>query len=481
MASFVEDLGDNKVKIEIEIDGKRFNDTMNKVYQKLKGNYNVPGFRRGKAPRVMIENHYGSTVFFNDAFADIYPEVYEEAIKENSLEVVSDAENLKITKGDLDDVIAFSVEVYVKPEVKLGEYKGLKVKRLSTELTDEQVEEEVERIRNQNARWVEVERPAKEGDTVVMDYSGSIDGVKFDGGTAENQSLELGSGMFIPGFEEQLVGLKKGDEKDINVTFPEKYSSDLAGKDAVFAINLKEVKEKELPEMDDEFAQDVSEFETLDEYRADLKKKLEEEAENRARVGLENQLLERLAEGVTVDIPAPMVETEIDNNVQQLSYQLMYQGLKIEDYLGYADKTMEELREDYRNVAEEHVKMRLAVEELIEELEMTPSDEEAAKKMEELAEEAGKTVEEYKKTLGDREIDYFKDRLAMEKMFDYLVENAEIEQLKPGETIEEVLEEAAEEELKEEKAKAKKETKKEVKKEAEKETKKETEKEAEEK
>ncbi len=431
MASKVEELGGSKVKIEISVDGKRFEDSVNKVYLKQRGKFDVPGFRRGKAPRVMIESHYGPNVFFEDAFSDIYPIVYEEAVAEHELDVVSDPENLDLKDIDPKDGLSFSVDVYVKPPVTLGKYDGLAVEKPSADVSGEDVDAEIEKTREQNARWVEVDRAVKEGDTVVMDYSGSVDGVKFDGGTAENQSLEIGSKRFIPGFEEQLVGMNKGDGKDIEVTFPDNYAPELAGKDAVFAITLKEVKEKELPELDDDFAQDVSEFETLDEYRADVREKLEKQMEERSKIAVENRLLEAVAEETTVEIPEVMVENAIDSELQQLSYQLMYQGMKLEDYLEYSGKSMEEFREGYREGAARNVKMRLTIGELIKELKIGPSDEDAEAELAKVAEEAGKTPDEYKKLAGIDNLGYFKDRIAMERVIDYLTEHAAIEPEKP--------------------------------------------------
>lgn len=431
MASKIEDLGGSKVKIAISVDGKRLEESINKVYLKQRGKFNVPGFRRGKAPRIMIENHYGPTVFFEDAFSDLYPEVYREAVEEHELAVVSDPENLQMDDVDLKEGISFSVDVYVKPPVTLGKYEGLTVKRPSAVVSDEDVDAEINKIREQNARWVEVDRAVVEGDTVVMDYSGSVDGELFDGGTAENQSLEIGSKRFIPGFEDQLVGMNKGDEKDINVTFPDNYAPELAGKDAVFAIKLREVKEKELPELDDDFAQDVSEHETMDEYRQHTRETLEKQINERADIAVENRLVEAVAEGTAVDIPDVMVENAIDGEMQQLSYQLMYQGMKLEDYLEYSGKSMEEFRDGYREGAARNVKMRLTVGELIEQLKIDPTDEEAEEELAKVAEEAGKTPEEYRKLAGIEDLGYFKDRIAMERVIDHLKAHATIEQEEP--------------------------------------------------
>ncbi len=461
MASKLEKIDTNKVKLEISVSAEQFEEGINKAFQKQRGKFNIPGFRKGKAPRKMVENFYGGAqLFYEDAFEEVFPDAYREAVEEHKLEVVSRPENVDITKIGEDEGVEFSAEVYLKPEVKLGKYEGINVKRPIPVVTDADVDAEIERTREQNVRWVDVDRAVADGDTVIIDYSGSVDGVKFDGGTAEGQSLVIGSKRFIPGFEEQLIGMSKGDEKDINVKFPEDYAPELAGKDAVFAIKLNEVKGKELPELDDDFAADVSEFETMAEYKEDVKKRLTKQAEDRSRVAVENQLLETLAKDATVDIPDVMIDTEIDYQLQQLSYQMMYSGLKLEDYLQYSGQTMDELRETYRFTSSQQVRMRLSVEELIKELKIEPTDEEAEARLAELAEEAGKTVQEYKNTMGGQELDYFKDRVAMERVFDYLNSKAKIEDVDAEEYYKEAAkkDEPAEEaeEKKEKKPRAKK-------------------------
>ncbi len=428
MAAKLEKLDANKAKLEIGVSAQDFENGINKAYQKLKGKFNIPGFRKGKAPRAIIENHYGPQVFYEDAFDEVFPEAYRAAVEEHSLEVVSRPENVEILSLDPKEGILFTVEMYLKPEVKLGQYDGIKVQKTLKNVTAKDVDAEIEKIRNQNVRWVEVDRAAKDGDTVLIDYSGSVDGVKFEGGTAEGQSLLIGSGRFIPGFEEQLIGMKKDDQKDINVTFPKEYAPELAEKDAVFAITMHEVKEKELPALDDDFAQDVSEFDTLADYKKDVKKRLKKQAEERAKMEMENQLLGTVAREATIDIPEVMVDSQVDYQIQQMAYQLMYQGMKLDDYLQYAGKTMDDLKKDYRESAAEQVRMRLAVEALIKELEIDPTPEEAEKRLEELAKEAGKTTQEYKDMMGTEELDYFKERVAMERLFDYLAEKAVIEE-----------------------------------------------------
>ncbi|MDL2237333.1 trigger factor [Christensenellaceae bacterium OttesenSCG-928-K19] len=426
MAAKLEKLDGNRAKLEINVSPKDFEAGIDKVYQKQKGKFNIPGFRKGKAPRVIIENHYGPQIFFEDAFEEIFPEVYRAAIDEHALEVVSRPENVEIQTINLKEGILFSAEVVLKPEVKLGKYDGIKVKKLVKTTSAKDVEAEIERIRNQNARWVEVDRTVKEGDTVVIDYLGTLDDVPFDGGKAENQSLEIGSKRFIPGFEEQIIGMKKDEEKKLFVKFPDEYSADLAGKDAVFDVKVHEVKEKKLPDVDDEFVQDVSEFDTLAEYKKDVKKKLQKQLDDQSKVDMENQVLSALAEDAEVDIPTVMIDGQIDYQMQDLSYRLMYQGIRLEEYLQHMGKSMDEFREGYRETAAQQVKMQLAVEALIKELKLEPTPEETEKRMEELAKEAGKTLQEYKNMMGNEELDRFADRVAMERVFDYLVEHADI-------------------------------------------------------
>lgn len=428
MAAKLEKLEGNKAKLEIAVSPEKFEEGISKAYQKLKGKFNVPGFRKGKVPRKIVENYYGPQVFYEDALDEIIPNAFLEAAKEHELEVVSRPE-YDVLSIDAKDGVVFTAQVVLKPEVKLGKYEGIKITKPVEKITAKDVDAEVEKTREQNARWVDVDRESKNGDTVVIDFVGSIDGVKFEGGAAENQSLVLGDGRFIPGFEEKIVGMKAGEEKDIDVKFPEDYTPEFAGKDAVFAITLKTVKEKELPEIDDDFAQDVSEFDTLAEYKKDIKKKLQDRADLRAKAEMENQLLSAVAKEIEADIPDEMVNNQIDYQIQQMSYQLMYQGMKLEDYLGYMGKTLDDLRNDYKESAAEQVRMRLAAEALLKELKIDPTEEDLAKKYQELAKEANKTVQEYKDSMSTEEIDYFKERVAMEALFDYLVSKAEIEEV----------------------------------------------------
>lgn len=428
MASKLELLEKNKAKLEIEVNAADFKEGMQKAYLKVRGKYNVPGFRKGKAPQFMIENYYGEGVLFEEAFDAIFPKAFDDAVAEHSLEVVSrpDIDVLKVSK---EEGVTFTAEVFLKPEVTLGAYKGIEITKKEEKIGAKEVNAELEKVRNQNVRWVEVEREAKTGDTVVLDYSGSVNGVKFDGGTAEGQTLELGSGKFIPGFEEQVAGAKPGEKKDITVTFPAEYpAAELAGKEAVFALNIISVKEKECPELNDEFAQDVSEFDTLADYKKDIKKNLKKAADEKAKSQLEDDILKAIVENSQVEIPEPMIESQTNYQIQQLSYQLMYQGMKLEDYLQYIGKTMDDLKADYHEGSEKQVKMRLCIEAMIEAEGIESTDADVEKQIAKLAEDAKKTPEEYKKLIRDEDMDYFRDRIKVDKLFDFLVANAEIKQ-----------------------------------------------------
>ena len=427
MASEVKKLDGNKVVVTVKVSAEEFEAGLQKAYLKTRGRYNVPGFRKGKAPRKMIETYYGEGAFFEEAFDAVFPEAYGKAIDENELNVVSRPENVDITKISKEEGLEFTVEAYVRPEVVVENYKGVEIEKRDAKIGAKEVNAELKRIQEQNVRWVEVEREAKKGDTVVMDYSGSVDGVKFDGGTAEGQSLELGSGAFIPGFEDQLIGAKAGDKKDITVTFPEQYhASDLAGKEAVFAINLISVKEKEIPALDDEFAADVSDFDTLAEYKKDIKKNLTKRAESIAKDGMENDLIEKIVNANEFDIPECMIDSQIDYQLQQLSYQLMYQGMRIEDYLQFTGKTMDDLRADQRDQALRQVKTSLCLEALIKQENIEAPEADVDALIADAADQMSKSVEDYKKDLKEEDMNYFQGRVKIDKLFDFLMKEAKI-------------------------------------------------------
>lgn len=426
MAS-IKELEKNKIEIEFEISQELLKQASLKAYNKNKGKINVPGFRKGHAPKAVIEQFYGKNVFFEDTFEIAFPDAYSAALDEKDVFAVSRPENVDIISMEEGKPMVVKAELYVKPEVELGDYRNVSIEFEGKKVLAKDVKAEVEKVIEQNARFEEVERPAKNGDKVVLDYSGSVDGKKFDGGTAEGQTLDLGSGAFIPGFEEQLVGMRAGEEKDIHVTFPEQYhAKELAGKPAVFSVKLVSVKEKQLPKADDEFAQDVSEFDTFEEYQADLKEKLKKRVEAQNKRELENAILEKIVEQSNVDIPSCMIDTQIDNQIQEMSYNLMYQGLSMQQYLEYTGLTMDKMREQARPGAEATVKAQLVLE-AIKNKEQIKADEEAVEKsIASFAEMQNKSLEEFKKDMKPEELEYITDRADYDALIKFLVKNAKV-------------------------------------------------------
>ena len=415
----------NELKLELTIESKKFDEGMKKVYLKSVKYFNIPGFRKGKAPMNVVEKYYGPEIFYEDTFNEVVPEEYEKALKENNIEAVSRPEiDIKqIGKGQ--DLI-FTAVVQTKPEVKLGKYKGIEIKKIEYNVSEDDVEHELGHMAEKNARLVTVEdRPVEDKDITVIDFEGFVDGVPFEGGKAENHELTIGSNTFIPGFEEQIIGMKTGEEKDITVTFPEEYfSEDLKGKEAVFKIKLHEIKKKELPELDDEFAKDASEFDTLKELKASIKEKLEEENKNRAKYETEDEAVKKVCEAVKVDIPSGMIETEIDNIVNEVKTRLQYQGMTLEAYLNMIGKTMEEFRKEYEEQSTTSVKNRLVLDAIIKEEKIEPTQEEIDEKVKEMAQMYGKEEKELKANEGF--INYIKESLAHEKVVEFIVSNAKI-------------------------------------------------------
>lgn len=422
----VESAGANKVKLTVQVTAEDFAAALQQAYIKSRGKFSVQGFRKGKAPRPVIERHYGEGIFFEDAFEILFPDSYSKAVDETGIVPVSRPE-IDIEKIGKAEGIVFTAEVFVKPEVKLGDYKGVKAEQKKAEVSDEQVEDELARTAERNARWVDVDREAQNGDKVVIDYSGSVDGVKFDGGTADNQVIELGSNTFIPGFEEQVVGMKKEEEKDITVTFPEEYRAEkLAGKEAVFHVVLHDVKQKELPTLDDDFAQDVSEFDTMEAYRADVRAKLLAHAEEHAKEDTESAVLEVVVENAEIDLPEVMIENQIDHQLKQLEYSMMYQGIRLEDYMNMTGTKLEDIRAQYRESAEKSVRTQLVVEAVMKAENIESTEEQVAEAIQKRAERAKKDIEEYSKALSDEERAYIKDNLAYDNTVTFLVENAQL-------------------------------------------------------
>jgi len=414
----------NSVKLTIEIDAEEFDKSMQKAYLKNRKHINIPGFRKGKAPRKIIEQFYGEAIFYEDAANDIIISTYSDAVKETGIEPVSQPEFDIIQIGNGQNFI-YSADVVVKPEVELGEYKGIEIEKVEYNVTDEDVENEISKIREENARLINIEdRPVQEGDQVILDYKGMIDGEEFEGGSAENAVLEVGSNMFIPGFEEQLIGMNIGEEKEIKVTFPEDYHvEEIKGKEAVFKVKIKEIKEKELPELDDEFAKDVSEFDTFEEFKADVKRKLEEAVQDNMRAEMENNLLQKVVENANVDIPEPMIESEIDRQINELDFTLRYQGLSLEQYLSFVDMSMDDIRAQHRDQAYGTVKMRLVLEKIGEVEGIEVNDDDLEKEFEKLSEQYGRDVEDIKKDF-ESNVDYIKANLKVQKTVDFLMDNA---------------------------------------------------------
>ncbi len=417
----------NQVTLEIKVSAEEFEKAVQKSYMKNRGRFNIPGFRKGKVPRKIIEMQYGEGVFYEDAINIALPPAYDKAVEELNLEPV-DRPDVDIEKIEKGEDLVFTATVTVKPEVKLGEYKGIEVEKVEYNVTDEDVEKELEAMQNMNSRLINVDdRPVQKDDTVIIDYKGFVDGEQFEGGTAENQTLVIGSGQFIPGFEDQLIGANKGDDVKVNVTFPEEYhSEELAGKEAVFEVKINEIKFKELPELDDEFAKDVSEFDTLDELKKDIKNKIENEAKQKAEEEMRNRVLDKVVENVEVDIPDAMVETEIDNMIRDFDFQLRYQGLDLNNYLKYTNTNIEDLRKQMKDDAYNRVKTSLTLEAIEKELDIEVTDEEVEKELEKMAESHKTTVEKLKESFKTDNFGYLKNTIKTRKTIDFLVENAKI-------------------------------------------------------
>ena len=389
----------NVYELEISIDGEKFEAAVQKAYLKQRKDIAIKGFRKGKAPRAFIEKLYGEGVFYEDALELVYPEAVSEAIIESKLDVVGAPYDLEVPEIGKDGVV-LKLKVAVKPEVKLGEYKGLKATKPSCKVAADEVKAELAKMQEQNSRMVSVEKRAvKKNDTAVIDFEGFVDGVAFDGGKAEKYELVIGSGSFIPGFEDQIIGHKIGEEFDVNVTFPAEYQENLASKDAVFKIKLHEIKVKELPALDDEFAKDVSEFDTLDELKKSVKAQLEEAKKADADNKVVNDLLEEVVKGMEVDVPAVMIEAEIDNIVDNFNYRLQSQGLDLNTYLSYTGMEMAAFREGYKENAEAQVKLSLAIEAIVKAENIEATEDEVNAEYENLAKTYNMDVDAVKKAI----------------------------------------------------------------------------------
>ncbi|MBR7132960.1 MAG: trigger factor [Clostridia bacterium] len=415
----------NRYQLEIVIDGEKFREAIKTAYRQNVKKINVPGFRKGKAPLHIIETYYGSEVFFEDALNLIYGDAVEEAIAESGLKVINDKMDFDMVSISKEDGVDFKVTVTTYPEIELGEYKGLKAEKLIAKVEDSEIDAQIASMADRNARMTSVEdRAAAMGDTVVIDFEGFTDGKAFDGGKAEGHSLELGSGQFIPGFEDQIVGHNIDDEFEVNVTFPEEYGAkELAGKPAVFKVKLHEIKVRELPAIDDEFAKDVSEFDTLEELKADLKAKALERKQKAAEEEVENDLVQQIVDGIKGEIPEAMFENRLNQSVEEFAYRLQSQGLDLQTYLKYTNSTIEDFKKSFRPQAESQVKFRLALEKIVELESITASEEEINAQYEKMAADYGMEVDKVKAAVPADEI--AKD-LAVGKAIDFVKENAVI-------------------------------------------------------
>lgn len=411
----------NVWELEVSVDGDTFKDAVTKAYLKQRKNITIPGFRKGKAPRAFIEKYYGEGVFYEDALEAIYPDAVASAIEEAKLEPVDTPYDLEIPEMG-NDGVTMKFKVTVKPEVELGEYKGLKATKKSTKVSADEVKAELARMQEQNSTVSDVDdRAVKKNDIVVIDFEGFVDGKAFEGGKAEKYELTIGSNQFIPGFEDQIIGHKIGDEFDVNVKFPEDYQADLASKDAVFKIKLHGIKVKDVPALDDEFAKDVSEFDTLDELKKDIKKQLEKRKNDDAENELHNTLLEEVAKGIKAEIPEAMIEKTIDDDVNEYSYRLQSQGLKLETYLKYTGMDIKGFREGFKERAETQVRLNLALEKIIEKEKIEVTEEDIEAEYKKYADAYNMDIDTIKKAVSAESL---KLELASRKAIDLIVDNA---------------------------------------------------------
>ena len=414
-----EKLDKSKVALTIEADAAAFEAAINKAYLKQRGKISVPGFRPGKAPRKMIESMYGAEVFYEEAVNILLPDAYEDAVKEQELKVVGYPE-VELESCGKDGVV-FKCTVAVYPEVTLGQYKGLEAPKAEVNVTDEDVENRLNEMADRNSRLVSVEREIQKGDTADIDFEGFDNGVPFDGGKGENFDLEIGSGSFVPGFEDQLVGMKAGEEKDIDITFPENYTPELAGKPVVFHVKVNEVKEKQVPAIDDEFAKDVSEFDTLKDLKADIKKKLTAERTESAQRAFEDVLMAKVAEGIEADIPEEMVELQAERMMEQFKQQLASQGIPFDQYLKMTNTAEADFRKQAQGPAADQVKMDLAVEAIIKAEGLEASDEDVESEMKSVAEKYGMDLDTVKKYLRPEDV---KEQVIREKVVKLVADSA---------------------------------------------------------
>ena len=417
----------NDVKFEMEFTAEEFEDAQIEVYKRDKDKFEIDGFRKGKAPRGMIEKKYGDSIFMDDALNDLLGKEYANALRELDIEPI-DNPKMEFSPVSKGKGFTATITVSVPPEIKVKDYTGVKIKDIVHAIKDEDVEKELESLQERNMRMVEVDRETKDGDILNIDYAGFVGDDQFEGGTAEDQPLKLGTGQFIPGFEEQLTGKKKGDEVDVKVTFPEDYhSKELAGKEAVFHVKINGIAEEEKPEINDEFAQDVSEFESLKELKEDIKNKLDEAAESKAEMEKKNAILEKVFESNDVEIPDAMVESTMDDMMNEFAQSIQQQGMDAGEYLKYIDKDPKEFREDMKDDAYKRVKMRLIVKAVADEEDFDATDEEVENELNMMAQQYQMEADRLKELMGPDQIDMIKGDIKNRKAVDYMFETAVIE------------------------------------------------------
>lgn len=417
----------SEITIKATVGKDEFEKAVQQAYNKNKGKFNVPGFRKGKVPRAIIEKQYGEGVFFEDAVNDLLQVHYEKALDALEISPVArpDIDIAEIGKGQ--DMV-FTAVVTVTPEFTLENYKGIEVETISADVTDEMLDAEIEKTRNMNARLVSVtDRPVQDGDTVIIDYKGFVGDDQFEGGTADGQELVIGSGNFIPGFEEQLIGAETGADVDVKVTFPEEYhAEELKGKEAIFKVKVNEIKFKEMPELDDEFAKDVSEFDTLAEYKESIKKELEVSSKESATAAQRDKVIEAVSNLITVEIPEKMVDTEVDGMLREFDQQLRYQGLSLEQYVQFTGGNLDELKNHMREDALARVKTGLVIEKVMEQESIEVTDEDVEQELDKIAEMQSRDKEEIRKLFAQDNYDYLKSNLKSRKTVDFLVDNAKL-------------------------------------------------------
>lgn len=426
MSVKVENLEKNMAKLTVEVDNAEFLKAIDVAYKKNRNKFNLPGFRKGKAPKEMIMKMYGPQVFFEDALNEILDKTYPEAAKESGLEIVSRPE-IGVEQIGMDQNVIYTATVAVKPEVTLGEYKGVTVEKAETTVSAKEVNEKLAAELEKNARVVEVERKIKKDDIANIDFVGSVDGVEFEGGKGEDYPLTIGSGTFIPGFEDQLIGHKAGETVDVKVTFPENYGAkDLAGKEALFVTTIKTVKEKQVPAADDEFASEVSEFDTLDEYKKDLKKTLKEEKEKAATTTNERNVIAKVVENASVEIPAPMLEAQLDNMLYDYQTRLAQQGIPMDQYLKITGQTVEQIKDQMKESAEKNLKTSLVIEAIMEKENITVAEERVDEEFKKIAEQYKMEYDDLKKTVSEEQKESMKREIAFQETIDMLVAEANL-------------------------------------------------------